>query len=137
MLGMSLRARAWMIRTDTGTTFTYLGGDTVPGDINNWNEYTDPNYNIAEYTTVWSDQASARDAVRFERKLELAMEGHRFFDLVRWGIAAEVLSDFYSYEGRVLPESRFAGAQIRNEYYSIPQRQLDLSQGVLQQNPGY
>ena len=43
------------------------------------------NPSIELYTTPWTDQATARKAVRFERRLELAMEGHRYFDLVRWG----------------------------------------------------
>ena len=42
-------------------------------------------YNVAEYTAAWTDQATARKAVRFERRLELAMEGQRFFDLKAMG----------------------------------------------------
>ncbi|MDF9800948.1 hypothetical protein OKW21_006211 [Catalinimonas alkaloidigena] len=43
------------------------------------------NYVIATYDTPWGSQEEARAAVRFERKLELALEGVRSFDLVRWG----------------------------------------------------
>ncbi|WP_234571898.1 RagB/SusD family nutrient uptake outer membrane protein [Rhodohalobacter sp. 614A] len=135
MLTTEVEAGEWVVREDTGTTFTFIGGD--PGNISSWNEYSEPNYNISQYTIPWSDTNTAREAVRFERKLELAMEGHRFFDLVRWGVAQEVLSDFYIYEGSVFPGSEFANGQFRNEYYPIPQRQIDLSEGTLQQNLGY
>jgi hypothetical protein len=56
------------------------------------------NYVIDEYTTARTDQAAARKAVRFERRLELAMEGHRFFDLVRWGVAAETINKYVEIE---------------------------------------
>lgn len=135
MLATDINAGEWVVRDDTGTTFTYLGGGS--GNISNWNEYPEPNYNISQYTAPWSDQNAARGAIRFERKLELAMEGHRFFDLGRWGVADQTLNSFYSYEGGVFPQSGFAGGQFRNQYFPIPQNQIDLSEGVLQQNAGY
>lgn len=135
MLATDVNSGQWVVREDTGTTFTYLGGGSE--DINNWNEYEEPNYNVGLYNQAWSNASAARDAIRFERKMELAMEGHRFFDLVRWGIAQEELSQFYEYEGNLFPGSGFNGGQFRNEYFPIPQNQIDLSQGQLQQNPGY
>lgn len=60
--------------------------------------------------------------IRNERRLELATEGHRFHDLVRWGLAADVLPGFTANKNELLP---------------IPQREIDLSRGVLSQNPGY
>lgn len=61
-------------------------------------------------------------AIYKERRMELATEGHRFFDLVRTGQAADVLDGFV------------AG---KHEYLPIPQREIDLTQGSLVQNPGY
>src|SRR5205814_492300 len=60
---------------------------------------TDPSiawatYSVGQYTTPWTDQTAARTAVRYERRLELAMEGQRFFDLRRWGIADQVLNSY-------------------------------------------
>ncbi|GAA0526269.1 RagB/SusD family nutrient uptake outer membrane protein [Chitinophaga japonensis] len=100
------------------------------------------NYVIGTYDAAWTDQAAARRAVHFERKLELAMEGHRFFDLVRWGEASSTLNAYIAYETSIM--SLLRGAQFRepkNLYYPIPQRQIDLSatNGVsaLEQNPDY
>lgn len=72
--------------------------------------------------------------------LELSGEGHRFFDLVRWGIAADVLNDYLQFEGQTLV-TKFGGASFtagKNELYPIPQSQIDI-QGpdILPQNPGY
>jgi hypothetical protein len=69
-------------------------------------------------------QSAMREEVRRQRRLELAMEGQRFFDLVRWGIAADILGS----EGFV---------KGKHEIFPIPQAQIDLSGGTLTQNPGY
>ncbi len=98
------------------------------------------NYSVSLYTAPWSDQAAARDAVRFERKLELALEGHRFYDLIRWGIAGEVINSYLDYEGEKLP-TNLRGANFtpgKDEYLPIPQAQIDLQgKDILTQNPGY
>ena len=98
------------------------------------------NYVIGLYNTPWTSADAARSAVRFERKLELSGEGHRFFDLVRWGIADATLDAYLAYEGGKLPVA-LGGSSFtanKNEYYPIPQTQID-RQGadVLHQNPGY
>src|SRR5690606_21843996 len=99
------------------------------------------NYVIGTYDDPWTDKDAARTAVRFERRLELSDEGHRFFDLVRWGIAAETLNAYLSYERSKVSASPFVGASFTagvNEYLPIPQSEIDiLTTEVLKQNPGY
>lgn len=109
-----------------------------------WVPGADANYVINIWPTVWTDKQFAISAVRFERKLELAMEGHRFFDLVRWGIADITLNAFLAYEKPKLSagySSATGFVKPKNEYFPIPQRQIDLqtTAGVssLEQNPGY
>lgn len=99
-------------------------------------------YKIARYDSPWSDKEQARNAVRFERRLELALEGHRFFDLVRWGIAEQVINAYYGREVQMIPY--LTGAVFRtdiNKYMPIPWSEIVLStvdgQPRLQQNPGY
>jgi len=93
-------------------------------------------YVIAPYK-AFTDQAQARLAVRMERKLELGMEGHRWFDLNRWGITQTELNRVLAYE-KTMPwgNSMYGSATVGPEdvTYPIPQRQLDLSLGKLVQN---
>lgn len=90
-------------------------------------------YNVQPYP-AFASKEYALDAIRFERRLELALEGHRFFDLVRWGIAKEVLEAYSAFEGSLI--SSYSGLQFteKNNYFPIPQDQIDRSGGVLVQN---
>jgi hypothetical protein len=80
----------------------------------------------------------ARKALQYERRMEFAMEGPRFFDLVRWGIAAEVLNKHFAKE-----KTRFVFLQNanftkgRDEYLPIPQAQINLVSGIYVQNNGW
>jgi len=110
------------------------------------------NYKVGLYSGQFSANGKdfAREAVRFERKLELAMEHHRFFDLQRYdngtGYMAEKLNTYIQHETSI-PDYNFyymQGATFtkgKNEIYPIPQEQIDLSETnegpVLIQNPGY
>jgi starch-binding outer membrane protein, SusD/RagB family len=99
-------------------------------------------YVVGLYNRPWTDKNAARKAVRFERRIELGMEGHRFFDLVRWGIADEEINAYLTTEQTKrshLRNARFVKG--KNEYFPIPQASIDLSikngQPTLKQNPGY
>lgn len=95
-------------------------------------------YNVGQYAAPFADQAAARTAVRFERKLEFGMEGMRFFDLVRWGIAATELNAYLTAEGVRRP-STLAGTQFKagtHEYYPIPTSVITNIPGI-KQNTGY
>lgn len=74
-----------------------------------------------------TDQALLRDAIRRERRVELAMEHDRFFDIVRWGISQQVM--------QAAGKTNFSAA--RDNLLPIPQQQIDLSKNVLTQNFGY
>lgn len=94
-------------------------------------------------------QDYARKAVRFERRLELAMEGHRFFDLQRWdngtGYMADVLNAYVGVEKTRASFYYIVNTAVFtkgvNEYFAIPQKEIDAENATgtiyLKQNPGY
>jgi hypothetical protein len=94
------------------------------------------NYVITTYPT-FTDVNTARLALRMERKLEFGMEGHRWFDLNRWGITVDELNRALQYE-KSMPWGRslYGDAQVGPEdiTYPIPQKQIDLSHKRLVQN---
>ncbi len=96
-------------------------------------------YSMGQYNNTWKDKNFARDAVRFERRLELAQEGQRFFDLVRWGIADTYLNAYLQKEqtrGVGSVQSGAAFVKGKHEYFPIPQQEIFLDP-KLKQNPGY
>ena len=96
------------------------------------------NYQVGLYAS-FSDAGFARDAVRFERRVELGMEGHRLFDLRRWGVTQSVLEEYYDNETRTI--TNFGGKvlpyQTIFDLLPIPVDAIGLSGGALTQNPGY
>ncbi|MGQ8335187.1 RagB/SusD family nutrient uptake outer membrane protein [Sunxiuqinia sp. A32] len=98
------------------------------------------NYMISEYDGVnlpWT-QENARMALRWERRLEFAMEGPRFFDLVRWGVAESTLNAYLDKEKirrEYLNNAKFTAG--RDEYFPIPQREIDFTKGGYTQNVGF
>jgi hypothetical protein len=105
-------------------------------------DYSKPaaNYLVNEYPE-FPDAEYARKAVRHELRLEFGMEGHRHFDLVRWGIASETINAYMEKDREF--RSLFGGygphfTEGKNEYWPIPQLEIDMEgEDVLVQNPGY
>ena len=93
-------------------------------------------YAVSQYNTVPSKDEAVK-IVKFERRLELALEYERFFDLVRWGDANAVINAFYSSERgamHFLDDANFHKNQ--NEYLPVPHEQIAASGGNYKQNIG-
>ena len=82
-------------------------------------------YLVSEYPASGWNQDYARRAVRMERRIELAMEGHRWFDLVRWGNVVQTMNDYYASEVKI--HSYYQGANLTEDevYLPIPINQVD------------
>lgn len=109
-------------------------------------DYANEFCEINEYPLgAFDNQEYARQAVRWERRLELAMEGHRFFDLRRWGVASKVLNEFFAKEYQSKYDDQeyvkyYEGAHFtaeKNEFWPVPFNQLHYVPGLYTQNKGY
>ena len=76
------------------------------------------------------------DAIRKERRLELAMEGHRWFDLCRWGIAKKVIDAYLSTETDEVKKESASFIEGKHELFPIPVQEIELDNSLIQ-NPGY
>lgn len=95
------------------------------------------NYKIGQYPAIGWNQEYARQALRTEMRLEKALEGERFFDLVRWGIARQTMTAYYNAEKDTRIYYREAQFDAGEEYLPIPVAQYNFSGGKYTQNPGY
>lgn len=99
------------------------------------------NFDIKDYVDgvncVWNKDFAFK-ALQWERRLEMACEGFRAYDLLRWGVFAEEMNDYFAVEKTRRPH--LANAKFtkeRDEYLPIPKGQIDLSQNLYRQNHGY
>lgn len=93
----------------------------------------------SDYNETTGDQNELREIIYEERHKELAMEGHRWFDLVRTGRFVERMKDHAAYEAGVAESNKVEIAQNIGDHMilmPIPQREIDLNP-LLTQNPGY
>lgn len=106
--------------------------------------YAKDQCDIAKYPE-FKDKDYARQALRWERRLELAMEGHRYFDLRRWGLASKTLNEFFKSERNdCYDEQTYAlyykdafYTADKNEYFPLPYNQLYYVPGLYKQNKNY
>lgn len=125
-----LYAEACMETGDAGTATTYLNKVRARVGLPSYPGYSFK-VNGEELTSP-----TLQEALRHERRMELAMEGHRWFDLCRWGVAYEVMTAYMAQED---PEAK---AEMQpfikgvHELLPIPNKQRQLN-SLLDQNPGY
>ncbi|MDR2388648.1 MAG: RagB/SusD family nutrient uptake outer membrane protein [Tannerellaceae bacterium] len=96
------------------------------------------NYRIGLYPeSQFATKDGALKALRFERHIEMALEGHRWFDLVRWGIAGDELNDYIDYEKQYL--AKYAPAVYNDKWVTlpIPNNQIITMEGLLVQNENW
>lgn len=104
-------------------------------------DFNNPSQNAANYLInlypLSLSQEAARKALRMERRLELANEGHGFYDLVRWGIAETYVNNYIQVEKTRRTYLQSASLQSHEQYLPIPQIEIDASSGVYKQRAGY
>jgi hypothetical protein len=136
--GRMTNTAGWVYKgSDYNAASAQYATQTTPAD----------SYKIGLYTS-FADKATAVKAIQLETRLELGMEGHRFFDLVRWGIAATTINAYIARETVIVNGSARRplkqGAVFsagKHEYMPIPQNEIDNmnADGTIRltQNPGY
>ena len=103
-----------------------IDGNYTPQDIDPFNA----NYNVGLYPSEGWTQEYARKAVRMERRLELAMEGNRWFDLLRWNTAVSTVNAYMQSEQRY--HTYYAGNSISEDelYFPVPYEEVNNSNGL-------
>lgn len=109
-------------------------------------EYAADQCDIALYPeSYFQDKETARKCLRWERRLEMGMEGSRFFDLRRWGIASETLNNYFKSEAKDVYDGQHYAEYYKdanftpgkNEFWPVPYNQLYYIPGLYTQNKGY
>jgi hypothetical protein len=127
-----VRARAgksFVKNPDAGKTMTVVGGATTAGAAGT--------YKIGVYTTPFASQAEAWTALKREMRAEFGMEGHRWFDIARWGEAAKVLNDYRAFEGKFFP-GKFGNVYNENWVtFPIPVTTIQAAMGRIVQTENW
>ena len=127
-----VRARAgksFVKNPDAGKTMTVVGGATTAGAAGT--------YKIGVYTTPFASEAEAWTALKREMRAEFGMEGHRWFDIARWGEAAKVLNDYRAFEGQFFP-GKFGNVYNENWVtFPIPVTTIQAAMGRIVQTENW
>jgi len=134
------RAANSYVKAVNPKTMEETTSEFVLEDLVNSNEHINAaaNYRIGLYpSSQFASKESATEALRFERKLELALEGHRWYDLARWGTIADELNNYVNYEQQYLP--KFANSIYNEDWVTlpIPYNQIITMEGILVQNENW
>lgn len=129
-------ANAYVKAVDPDTmeesTSDYVFEDLVNGTTN---ANAAANYRIGLYpASQFADEESATTALRWERRLEMGLEGHRWYDMARWGIIGEELNDYVNFEQNFI--AKYASASYGSNWVMlpIPYNQIMKMNGLLVQN---
>ena len=125
-----LYAEACLETGDNATATTYLNKVRTRAKVPTY-----PGYSF-KVNGVEITSPTLKEAIRHERRMELAMEGHRWFDLVRWGVAYEVMTAYMAQESAEAKAEMQPFKKGVHELLPIPNKQRQLN-GLLDQNPGY
>jgi len=138
-----MAAEAAVETGDIGTALTYVNLVRDRAKNSTYYQALDGSGDAATYViepyVSFPDPDFARKAVRFERRIELGMEGHRLFDIRRWGVAQQTMTDYFANESRLITNfgEKVSAFDAKHTLFPIPLGAIDLSGGSLTQNPGY
>ncbi len=145
---MLMRAEALIELDRMGEARTIINDirDRAANSISKHIGYASEFCQISPYpTTYFTTKESARRCLQWERRLEMAMENGRYFDLRRWGVASSTLNAYFDSEknstydgqsyGQYYQDAHYTAG--KNEFYPVPYNQLYYVPGLYVQNKGY
>lgn len=145
---MLMRAEALIELDRMGEARTIINDirDRAANSISKHIGYASEFCQISPYpTTYFTTKESARRCLQWERRLEMAMENGRYFDLRRWGVASTTLNAYFDSEknstydgqsyGQYYQDAHYTAG--KNEFYPVPYNQLYYVPGLYVQNKGY
>ena len=103
-----------------------VDGKTIKGTV--------ANYRIGLYNTPFASAAEATTALQREMRAEFGMEGHRWFDLARWGIVADVLNAYREFEGKFFSNKFDATYNANWVTFPIPLNEIQTAESRFEQN---
>lgn len=128
-----------MIRHRAATSNKVCHGSKAPFD-DGTHQYA-ANYKVGLYETPWASKEEAMKCIQFETRLELALEGHLLFDLVRWGTAKEFINGYIAQEQKKIQFLQGVKYEDYNAIFPIPLVEIDRSylngEPTLTQNPNF